>query len=201
VTVKDALALQTNGEVPSADSRDGHAARLGPKPASSTCVDAPVEPSPGVSGGGLAGGFALVQEGLRQMQQLQQQTASAHQRFLETQQAAQRALLTMVEGQQRLLARAIGDGPLAASETAALVGGESRSTGTPGPGDGEVIGPVAERPPRQAALECTPPPGCQPRIERRMQSRKRRSLRFGGFTRESRARGRDARRSVRRHVA
>ncbi|RIK64529.1 MAG: polyketide-type polyunsaturated fatty acid synthase PfaA, partial [Planctomycetota bacterium] len=49
----------------------------------------------------------LIQEGLRSMQALQQQTAAAHQRFLETQEQAHRAFQQLLESQQRLVLRSV----------------------------------------------------------------------------------------------
>ena len=56
-----------------------------------------------------------VQEGLKSMQVLQQQTAETHQKFLETQQVAGRSLQTMMESTQRLAEATLGipSGPAA----------------------------------------------------------------------------------------
>jgi len=56
----------------------------------------------------LSQAFALVQEGLRSMQALQQQTAAAHHQFLQTQEQAHRTFQMVMENQQRLLAGALG---------------------------------------------------------------------------------------------
>jgi acyl transferase domain-containing protein/NAD(P)-dependent dehydrogenase (short-subunit alcohol dehydrogenase family) len=56
----------------------------------------------------VRGVLQVVQEGLRAMQSLQQQTASAHERFLETQEQAQRTFQMVMESQQRLMERALG---------------------------------------------------------------------------------------------
>ncbi|MEE9293744.1 MAG: SDR family NAD(P)-dependent oxidoreductase, partial [Phycisphaerae bacterium] len=58
----------------------------------------------------------VVQEGLRAMQALQQQTAAAHQRFLETQEQAQKTFQMVMEGQQRLVERTLGLAPAVPSE-------------------------------------------------------------------------------------
>ena len=64
----------------------------------------------------VASALDAVQEGLRSMQSLQEQTAAAHQKFLETQQAASRTLQSMMDSIQRLAgmpadaAPAIADG-------------------------------------------------------------------------------------------
>jgi NAD(P)-dependent dehydrogenase (short-subunit alcohol dehydrogenase family)/acyl carrier protein len=56
----------------------------------------------------MSEGLRMIQEGLLAMQQLQQQTAEAHQRFLATQEQSHRTIQQLVEGQQRLLARTMG---------------------------------------------------------------------------------------------
>lgn len=56
----------------------------------------------------LAQAFAVMQEGLRSMQALQQQTATAHERFLQTQEQAQRTFQMVVAQQQQLLAGMMG---------------------------------------------------------------------------------------------
>ncbi len=56
----------------------------------------------------LADALRLIQEGLRSMQALQQQTAAAHERFLQSQEQAHRAIQSMLEGQQRLVAQSMG---------------------------------------------------------------------------------------------
>ncbi|MHB2021651.1 MAG: phosphopantetheine-binding protein, partial [Candidatus Xenobia bacterium] len=59
--------------------------------------------------------FESVQSSLAAMTTLQQQTAQAHQRFLETQEAAQRTLQQVLEGQQRLVAAMMGGGTVPVS--------------------------------------------------------------------------------------
>ena len=56
----------------------------------------------------LAGALQVVQEGLRAMQALQQQTAEAHQRFLEGQELAHKTVQMVIETQQRLVAGSLG---------------------------------------------------------------------------------------------
>ncbi len=51
----------------------------------------------------LADTLRVMQEGLRAMQSLQQQTAAAHQRFLETQEEAHRTMQRLLENQARLM--------------------------------------------------------------------------------------------------
>ena len=56
----------------------------------------------------LAQAFQVVQEGLRSMQALQQQTAAAHERFLQTQEQAHKTFQMLVAQQQHLMANALG---------------------------------------------------------------------------------------------
>jgi hypothetical protein len=56
----------------------------------------------------LADALRLVREGLQAMQQLQQQTAEAHQRFLAGQEQAHRVFQQVLESQQRVLSQAAG---------------------------------------------------------------------------------------------
>ena len=56
----------------------------------------------------LAGALQVVQEGLRAMQALQQQTAAAHQKFLEGQELAHKTVQMVMETQQRLVAGSLG---------------------------------------------------------------------------------------------
>jgi malonyl CoA-acyl carrier protein transacylase/NAD(P)-dependent dehydrogenase (short-subunit alcohol dehydrogenase family) len=56
----------------------------------------------------LAGALQVVQEGLRAMQALQQQTAAAHQKFLEGQELAHKTVQMVMENQQRLVAGSLG---------------------------------------------------------------------------------------------
>ena len=56
----------------------------------------------------MAHAFAVVQEGLRAMQALQQQTAAAHERFLQTQEQAHKTFQMVLDSQQRLVAGALG---------------------------------------------------------------------------------------------
>ncbi|MFQ5805599.1 MAG: SDR family NAD(P)-dependent oxidoreductase [Phycisphaerae bacterium] len=79
----------------------------------------------------LAQGFQVVQEGLRAMQTLQQQTAAAHQRFLQTQEQAHKTIELLIQNQQRLLAGALGlPGPSPPSPASAAPtgsGGDSKA--------------------------------------------------------------------------
>ena len=72
---------------------------------------APVAPDPVVQHDApthLAGALQVVQEGLRAMHALQQQTAEAHQRFLEGQELAHKTVQMVIETQQRLVAGSLG---------------------------------------------------------------------------------------------
>jgi len=61
--------------------------------------------------GALSEAFRTIQEGLAAMQALQQQTAAAHQRFLEGQEQVQRVFHSLVAGQQRLAEASLGHAP------------------------------------------------------------------------------------------
>ncbi len=63
----------------------------------------PVGPGQSPPAVGVAGVLEVVQEGLRAMQTLQQQTAEAHLRFLEGQESAHRTIQMVMESQQRLV--------------------------------------------------------------------------------------------------
>ena len=56
----------------------------------------------------LTEALRILQQGLAAMQMLQQQTAAAHQQFLQTQTHAQQAFLGMLESQHRLIERSAG---------------------------------------------------------------------------------------------
>ena len=56
----------------------------------------------------LVGALHIVQEGLRAMQAIQQQTAAAHQRFLEGQELAHKTVQMVMETQERLVANSLG---------------------------------------------------------------------------------------------
>ena len=67
----------------------------------------PSEPSPVLrqdAPANVVDALQVVQEGLRAMQALQQQTAAAHQRFLEGQELAHKTVQMVIENQQRLVA-------------------------------------------------------------------------------------------------
>ena len=70
-------------------------------------VSAPAPVAP-VAGGFVAEAFRSVQSNIAALQTLQQQTAAAHQRFLEGQELAQRTFQQVLEGQQRLVERLMG---------------------------------------------------------------------------------------------
>lgn len=56
----------------------------------------------------LTDALRVMQEGLRSMQALQQQTAAAHEKFLATQEQAHRAFQQLIESQHRLVAGSLG---------------------------------------------------------------------------------------------
>lgn len=58
--------------------------------------------------GQLAQAFQVVREGLRSMQALQQQTAAAHERFLQTQEHAHKTFQMVIAQQQQLMAGVLG---------------------------------------------------------------------------------------------
>jgi len=98
-------------------THNGHASRVtgpasAPQPAPPPSVHAaPVAPDPvppHAAPTDLAGALQVVQEGLRAMQALQQQTAEAHQRFLEGQELAHKTVQMVMETQQRLVAGSLG---------------------------------------------------------------------------------------------
>jgi NAD(P)-dependent dehydrogenase (short-subunit alcohol dehydrogenase family) len=78
--------------------------------------------------GTLLQAFAVVQEGLRSMQLLQQQTAAAHQQFLHGQARAHESFQRMLEAHQRLVAQSLG---LPGSTPAAMQAVESPMTTIP----------------------------------------------------------------------
>jgi malonyl CoA-acyl carrier protein transacylase len=90
-----------------------------------------VTPLPSGNPDQLAEAFQVVREGLRSMQALQQQTAAAHEQFLQTQERAHQTFQMVIAQQQQLLAGALG-----------------LSTGLPAP-----VGPATP-----AAVRPTPPP-------------------------------------------
>lgn len=91
-------------------------------PSTSPATRAAAPMQPGDAGADqLAQALQVVQEGLRSMQSLQQQTAAVHQRFLETQEQAHRSFQAVMENQQRLLERALGLPPSPARTAASPV--------------------------------------------------------------------------------
>lgn len=106
--------------------------------------------------GVVADAMRVVEEGLRAMQSLQQQTAAAHERFLQGQEEAQKAFLRVLESQQQLLEH--GGGPV------------SRSTHIPAPTaerDDEPARPLARTPVDttpvvEPAATLEPPTAAQP---------------------------------------
>ena len=128
---------EPTGPVPASDPRQA-------PPPSAPQHGAPTE---------LTGALQVVHEGLRAMQTLQQQTAEAHQRFLEGQELAHRTVQMVVETQQRLVAGSLGL-PVAQHPARPDPARDSRDSGqsvtTP-----PVAAPV---PPPAPALAATVPP-------------------------------------------
>jgi len=102
-----------------AQTSSGEAVGMAPPPAQLPPVSAiektmnPKHPEPSsipasAPQGDLTGIFQTVQEGLRAMQALQQQTAAAHQQFLDGQQLAHRTFQMVIESQQRLFEKLSG---------------------------------------------------------------------------------------------
>ena len=91
-------------------------------PTTPTASTSPAAPGPSQA----AGVLEVVQEGLRAMQVLQQQTAEAHLRFLEGQESAHKTIQLVMEGQQRLVEGGLGvvprptSGPRQAQASATL---------------------------------------------------------------------------------
>ncbi|MFQ5411359.1 MAG: beta-ketoacyl synthase N-terminal-like domain-containing protein, partial [Phycisphaerae bacterium] len=77
--------------------------------------------------GVLPEAIRMVREGVQAMQSLQEQTAAAHQRFLEGQEQAHRSLQMLLEQQRRWLGRPAGEQP----ETVVEKTGETTSRGGP----------------------------------------------------------------------
>ncbi|HRX85035.1 MAG TPA: SDR family NAD(P)-dependent oxidoreductase [Phycisphaerae bacterium] len=105
-------------------------------------------PPPQAPSGDLGGIYQVVQEGLRAMQALQQQTASAHQRFLEGQEQAHRTFQLVMESQQRLFERLAGV-PVTAAPPQAVVMPQPPTVAAPAP-----VAPVA--PPAPVAVPPAP---------------------------------------------
>lgn len=80
----------------------------GTAPAHSRNWDAPTPIPRTADASAITQAFQMAQEGLRAMQFLQQQTAVAHQKFLEGQEAAHRSFQMVMQQQQRLLDQAMG---------------------------------------------------------------------------------------------
>ncbi|MCB9849176.1 MAG: SDR family NAD(P)-dependent oxidoreductase [Phycisphaerales bacterium] len=70
-------------------------------------------------GGELSGVYQVVREGLQAMQALQQQTAAAHQRFLEGQEQAHRTFQMVIESQQRMFEQLATGAPITPAPQAA----------------------------------------------------------------------------------
>ncbi len=108
----------------------------------------------------LAGALEVVQEGLRAMQALQQQTAEAHQRFLEGQELAHKTVQMVIETQQRLVAGRLGmpvaAHPVMPTSVTAPIAAPQPEAAAPTMSPAPVAGPAAlVVPPAPVA---TPPP-------------------------------------------
>ena len=106
----------------------------------------------------LAGALQVVQEGLRAMQALQQQTAAAHQKFLEGQELAHKTVQMVMEKQQRLVAGSLGmsvdQHPAPPPEGAAPIAVSHLASAVP-------AGPPAPVPPVVPAAATTVPSSAQ----------------------------------------
>jgi acyl transferase domain-containing protein len=107
---KDDTNSGDGGLAPAPTHQDRLAAPSAATPVAATLPPAIVSASaqPGASTDPLSGALTLVQEGLRAMQALQQQTAATHERFLQGQELAHKTFQQVMESQQRLLDRAMG---------------------------------------------------------------------------------------------
>ena len=108
----------------------------------------------------LAGALPVVQEGLRAMHALQQQTAEAHQRFLEGQELAHKTVQMVIETQQRLVAGSLGM-PVAVPTTSvtAPIAAPQPAAAAPAMPPTPVVRPAAPViPPAPAATPLPPAP-------------------------------------------
>lgn len=94
--------------VPPPDARDSRLQDIPATPFAAQANVAVPAPPPRADGAQLSHAFQLAQEGLRAMQTLQQQTAYAHQKFLESQEAAHRSFQMVMQQQQNLLNQSAG---------------------------------------------------------------------------------------------
>ncbi|MEE8169482.1 MAG: beta-ketoacyl synthase N-terminal-like domain-containing protein, partial [Phycisphaerae bacterium] len=115
---------------------DEHARRKPPKePVPTLAIPSPVGPNASAASPPattiVADALQVMQEGMRAMQSLQQQTAAAHQQFLEHQRQAHELYRSAMESQQRLLEHALGlpADPAAAAQFNAIKAGESGHAG------------------------------------------------------------------------
>ena len=110
----------------------------------------------------LPGVLQVVQEGLRAMQALQQQTAEAHQRFLEGQELAHKTFQMVMESQQRLVAGSLGmsvaDRPTMTTGVDAPRAAHQPDAAAPSMPPVPVVGPAAPvMSPESVAARTTPP--------------------------------------------
>jgi acyl transferase domain-containing protein/NAD(P)-dependent dehydrogenase (short-subunit alcohol dehydrogenase family) len=91
-------------------------------PVAALASSPPPREAAGRSGGGtpppspeargiLTQALASAQDGIKAVQQLQEQTAALHKKFLESQEAAHRSYQALLENQQRIVERALGHAP------------------------------------------------------------------------------------------
>ncbi|MFH1747738.1 MAG: SDR family NAD(P)-dependent oxidoreductase [Planctomycetota bacterium] len=133
-----------------ADTRPGPSSKPTPTP-SPTVAGSPAQTQQ------MLQAFQIVQEGLRGMQALQQQTAAAHQRFLEGQQQAHSTIEALMANHQRLVERTLG---LTPSTSAPVSGLPVQHPVAPTVGPSAVPEPVAitvPAPPLGESLEVRPP--------------------------------------------
>ena len=103
----------------------------------------------------VVGVLEVVQEGLRAMQALQQQTAAAHERFLEGQEAAHKTFQMVMESQQRLVESSLGAPSVAVSAPLAAPQPVAAAHAMP---PVPVVEPVAPVVPASAAVPAPLPP-------------------------------------------
>ena len=113
-------------------------------------------PPPSPEARGILGqALASAQDGIRAVQQLQEQTAALHKKFLESQEAAHRSYQALLENQQRIVERALGQTPPPREAGGRLGGGVAGPTSVPAPVP--VLAPV----PALVAPHPNPPPAAR----------------------------------------
>jgi acyl transferase domain-containing protein len=161
-------AVQSSNPQPKSDRLvNENQAQPSPRPPAGDPATAPVQ---AVAAGALTGVYQVVQEGLHAMQALQQQTASAHQRFLEGQEQAQRTFQAVLENQQRMLERLAGlpvtptTVPAATAPPVAPAAPVPAASATAVPAQPSFSGqPIPAQPvPAHPAPPSSPPPASKP---------------------------------------